>query len=288
MGKHYACTLNAAVGNERDCEIRKAEKSKRVVIVGGGPSGLEAARVAALRGHEVYLLEKNNQLGGQMVLGAVPPHTEEVKNTIRYFTNEMGRLGVKVMLNVEATPATIQELKPEVVVVATGAEELIPEMKGARAGNVVTAWDVLRGANVNGQKIAMLGGGLVGCEVAELLAEQGKSVIVVEMLPDIAGDMNTVSRKYLLERFSKNGIQVLTDAKVQEITPEGIVWIDKKGSKRDLKADTAILAFGAVANERLAKELDGRVPEIHLIGDCRSPRTIRDAVHEGFHCGNQI
>jgi NADH dehydrogenase FAD-containing subunit len=108
------------------------------------------------------------------------------------------------------------------------------------------------------------------------------------MLPEIAGDMNTVSRKYLLERLSKNGVQVLTDAKVQEITHEGIAWVDKKGSKRDLKADTAILALGAVANERLAKDLAGGLPEIHIIGDCRSPRTIRDAVHEGFHCANHI
>jgi len=288
MGKHYACTLNAAVGNERDCQIRKAEKSKRVVVVGGGPGGLEAARVAALRGHEVFLLEKNNQLGGQMVLGAVPPHTEEVKNTIRYFTNEMRRLGVKVTLNVEATPAAIHELKPQVVVLATGAEALIPEIKGVHAENVITAWDVLRGANVNGQKIAMVGGGLVGCEVAELLAGKGKSVTVVEMLPEIAGDMNVVSRKYLLERFDKNGVQVLTDAKVQEITPERVIWVDKKGSKHDLQADAAILAVGAVANERLSKNLAGAIPEMHIIGDSRSPRTIRDAVHEGFHCANHI
>ena len=161
MGKPYLCTLNAAVGHERDCEIKQAEHRKRILVVGGGPGGLETARVAALRGHEVLLFEKSDQLGGQLLLGAAAPHSDEINHTIRYYTKEAERLGVKITLNTEVSPSTIDELRPDAVVIATGATPLIPKIQGICRENVVAAWEVLRGsARVNSQKVAVLGGGL--------------------------------------------------------------------------------------------------------------------------------
>ncbi|MCX5999186.1 MAG: FAD-dependent oxidoreductase, partial [Chloroflexi bacterium] len=286
-GRGIMCSVNAAAGKERQfSEPKLAGRSKRVFVVGGGPAGMEAARVAALRGHEVTLFEKQAKLGGQLLQAIVPPHKDNLRNFIDYLTTQMAMRGVDIRLGVEANAELISQARPDAVILATGVTFTAPRIPGIDRANVVSAKEVLSGAGV-GDTVAIVGGGLVGCETAEYLVQQGKKVTILEMLDEVAGRMPLALRNLLLARLADKGVAVLTGIQCRELTEDGLVISSKEGEVRTIRANNVVLASGDRSNRVLVEELRDTVP-VHAIGDCVEPRGIAEAVADGYTVGVSI
>jgi 2-enoate reductase len=284
------CSVNPELGREEDCDIVPALKLKKVLIIGGGPAGMEAARVTALRGHKVFLYEKEDQLGGHLIEASTPPFKKDIRSLIDRLVTQLNKVKVKVELGKEATLKIIQQLKPDVVIVATGSRALIPDIPGVKQGIVTTAIDVLRGKTRVGQEVVVIGGNEIGAETAVYLAQMGKTVTIVRSGPEaIPHDMSPFCLPTLMEMLAENNVKWITNVNVKEITADGIVLIDMKGAhEQTLKTDTIVMARGLIANKELYKELEGTVQELYVIGDSKEPRRIWEAIHEGFHIGREI
>jgi len=280
------CSVNAALGREREYRIVRAVKPLKVLVVGSGPAGMEAARIAALRGHMVSLYEKEGTLGGQLILSSQPPYKDEVRKFGEYLIHQVEEVGMEIKLGIEVTPETVEDVAPDVVIVATGVLPLVPEIPGIDGRNVVTAWDVLAGKEV-GKEVVVAGGGMVGCETAEYLIHRGKKVSIVEMLPEIALDVEMTNRSALLERFSRYEFNIMVNSKAEEVTEKGLV-ITQMGEKKVVEADNVILAMGAVPNDTLTKKLRNRIHHLYPIGDCVKPSRIVDAINQASYIGRQI
>jgi len=287
-GGHIGCTVNPTTGMEREFVIKPAEKKKTVLVVGGGPGGMEAARVAALRGHKVALWEKGDALGGNLIPASVPHFKQDYMDLTNYLSTQIKKLGVTVELEKEATPEIIQEVKPEVVFIATGSTPIVPEIPGVEKGKVVTATDLLLGRREAGESVVVVGGGLVGCETALYLAQKGKKVTIVEILDTVMRDMNNINGEHLLKLLADTNVRILTDTNVLEITDEGIAIADKDGKKSTLEADTVVLALGLKPCGELLEALKDKVPEVYAIGDCVEPRKVLNAIEEGFRTARLI
>jgi len=277
------CLLNPMVGHEREFALKPAEVKKKVVVIGGGAAGMETAVIAASRGHEVTLFEKENVLGGQMILAAIPSHKDEINNITRYFESQLPKLGVKVEMGREATPEIVEQLKPDVVILATGGVPIVPPIPGASRGNVVTAWDVLRGEET-GDRVVVVGGGMVGCDTADFLAEKGKKVTVIEMLPVLAQDMEFVGRLMLLDRLAKYPVEVRTNTEIREIGGDGVITSD--GER--ITADTVVLALGVLPNRGSELLLRGKSWALYCVGDCDTPGDIMTGIHRAFQVARQL
>lgn len=283
------CTLNPLIGYESEGEIETARQKKKILIAGGGPGGLEAARTAALRGHDVTLMEKSGQLGGQFSLAAYPPTKQELAKGLKYKIKEVYQLGVKVELNKPVTKQVVQEFAPDAVVVATGGKPILPDwLKNGAHKNVVTSWDALRGTGTIGLNILVIGGGLVGCETADYLADPhqflkqyGRKVTIVEMLDNILADDFSANRDLLVTRLLRKNVTILPKAKVAEVLPDGIVYT-VNGEEHVLNGiDTIVCAMGTHSENSLAEELTGLSIPVIAIGDAQKPRKIMQAVYEG-------
>ncbi|MBW1818022.1 MAG: FAD-dependent oxidoreductase [Deltaproteobacteria bacterium] len=281
------CSINPEMGREGEGLVRPAEKKKHVAIAGGGPAGMEAARVAALRGHRVTLFEAEDRLGGMINLAVVPPHKEELQNIIDYYARQLDILDVDVRLNTRFHPDMLEALGADALVVAAGARELVPEIPGIEGDRVVSALDVLRGDVNVGQTVVIIGGGLIGLETAEFLVEQGKKVTVVEMRRHLAEDVGPSMRWALLARLRKS-IRALTERTVAAVEAEGVVVEGRDGADKTLPADTVVLAAGLSPRDELALSLSGSPIEVHVVGSCREPGQIAEAVDEGFRVGIKI
>lgn len=273
------CTANPAAGREEEFAIRPAAKPRKVMVIGGGPAGLEAARVAASRGHRVVLYEKDDHLGGQLALAAVPPGKAEINSLVAYFSTQMDNLGVRVKLGKEATAETVDREKADVVIVASGARPIIPAIPGVDGANVVTAHDVLAGKAATGDAVVVVGGGQVGVETADFLAESGKQVTILEMLDKIGPDLGVTVRWIVMKKLAERGIVAIPGARVQEITATGVAY-QKDGAVQSLPADTVVLAVGARSDKRLMEELEHKV-EAYSVGDAVQARKALDAISEG-------
>ena len=284
------CALNATTGREREYGVLKhAEKSKKVTIVGGGAAGMEAARVATLRGHNVTLYEKEPALGGQLRLNCVAPGKDKYNWFTDYLKTQMNKLKVNIKLSEEATADSIEKEKPDVVILATGAEPIVPDIPGIKSAKVVTAWDVLgKKVEVSGEKVVIAGGGMVGCETAEFLVQAGNDVTIVEMLDALATDMELVHMVAFLGRLATSNIKVRTGSTVGEITDKGVVITDKEGKKDTVQADRVVLALGSRSRRDLEEPLEGKVPELYVIGDSCRPGRIMDAVYDGSRIARMI
>jgi len=287
FNEDIVCSINASLGKEEEYKIKKAYVQKRVLVVGGGPAGMEAARVSALRGHEVILCEKSKRLGGQLNLAAVPPHKEEIKNIATYLESQIRKLGVKVILGEAVTPQMVEKIKPDVVFIATGSVPNIPENMIVKAGDIVTAHDLLSGLVSVGERVVVVGGGMVGVETAEFLAEKGKKVTILEMLGRIGMDMVPMVITLLYRRLKGLGVVMLTNAKVEKITRESVVY-EKGGKKQTVPADSVVLAMGSKPNSGLMKALEGKVHELYAIGDADKPSKVLKAIHDGYRIAREI
>ncbi len=295
-GNPMTCLVNPTVGKEKEMALTLAGKPKKVVVVGGGPSGLEAARVAALRGHRVILFEKEAKLGGQLNLAAVPPLKQEMCLILKYLSIQVEKAGVKVETGREATPELIGEFKPDVVIVATGATPFVPDIPGVEKEKVFTAWDVLAGnAAQRARNVVIIGGGMVGCEVADFLADRGdnivvgrRSVTVVTRQRDVAVDMMPEPRQLLLQRLREKEVRFITRATTKKILDGGVL-LDKDGEEVSISgADYIVLARGAKSVDTLSDKLKDKVAEIYVIGDAKEPRKALEAIAEGAEIARKI
>ncbi len=279
------CTLNPAVGRETKYgAIGRAEKIKHVMIAGAGPGGMEAARVSALRGHRVTLYEKTDELGGrQLKLAMIPPYKGDLKNITDYYSVQLKKLdNVKLELGKEVTADLVEKERPDVLIVATGGRPVTPRIPGIDGRNVVSAWDVLAGRAEVGKTAIVAGGGLVGCETAHFLADQGKMITIVETMEAVAVDAAPHTREPLLWELANKNVTILTQRKIDKITDEGVIVTDKKQNRKTIEGDTVVLALGTEGVNTLEDELVGKVPELYVIGDAKEPRKIRNAISEGF------
>jgi len=278
------CVVNAAVGREARFRLTPAPRPKRILVVGGGPAGLETARIAALRGHKVILCEEAASLGGQLILAAIPPHKEDIGRLTTYLSKQVLESGVDVCLNCRVTPELVAKISPDAVVLATGARPLMPDIPGT-ARHAVTAWDVLSGKATTGQRVVIIGGGDVGCETAEHLATQGKEVTIIEMLQDVATELAPWTRRLLLERLMAAKVEILTQTTVISVEPDCVVY-DRQGLTGQVApVDTVILACGAAPRRDLADALCDTGLPVHIVGDAARPRNLAAAIREGFELG---
>ena len=283
-----SCTVNPQTGMERQYALKPAEKQRTVLVIGGEPAGLEAARVAALRGHRVTLWEKHEALGGMLIPGSTPDFKKDIRELIKYFTTQIHKLGVNVELAREATHESVGDMNQEIVIVATGATPMVPEIFKAKHKNVVTVIDVLWGKAEVGDQVIVAGGGSTGCEAAVYLAQKGRKVTIIEAMKTlIPGDEHLANRMALLEMINDHGIVSMAGAKIKQIAGSGVV-VNMNGSEKEITGDSVVLALGQTSQSQLAESLKNSPFEVFAIGDCVKPRRILDAVWEGFHTSRLI
>ena len=285
------CGVNPRAGLETVFTDEAAKKPKKVVVIGGGPGGMEAALTAAKRGHKVTLMEKESRVGGTLELAAIAPHKEDTKNLLDYFRAQIAKSNVEVRAGKAATAGDVLAMSPDAVIVATGANPFIPNVPGITRPNIVLAKDVLMGRKEVGNVVVIVGGGMVGCEVAEFLVQNGRKIIVLEMLPRIAGDVTRALRFDLIMRLRKAGVQMENDLEVTRISEYGVWGIRKKfhyGPNEDFyEADTVVIAAGFKAPSGLSEELTGKL-SVYNVGDSNRPGNLKEAIKTGFLAGMEI
>ena len=276
------CAVNPEIGREYEVQfIPPAETKRKVFVAGGGPGGMEAAIVAARRGHEVTLFEKGDVLGGALNFAKHVPFKQDLYRLIGVMSCEMRRLAVNIRMNTALTPRIAAAEKPEVIISAIGADAIRPALRGIDRENVFMAEEVDRGAPV-GERVVVIGGGLVGVETALHLAYQGKKAIIVEMLPKIASDANFRYARTYLWKIEEKGIEVYVGTKCRGITEAGVEVTDAEGNDKLILADTVVISVGMRARESESETLRFCAPQFIPIGNCVRPGVVKDAIRAGY------
>jgi 2,4-dienoyl-CoA reductase-like NADH-dependent reductase (Old Yellow Enzyme family)/thioredoxin reductase len=284
------CALNTEVGRFSRFRAKPiVGKAKRVLVVGGGPGGMEAARVLKIRGHDVTLWEKKDVLGGQVLMAAVPAFKEKLATLIEFFKIQMQCLDIPVQLNQEATPEKIMEFNPDALILATGAVPIVPTIPGIECSPLISIEDVLTGNYTgSGSSVVVMGGGVKGAEVALYLAAQGEHVTVIEMMDQLAFDIEPVSRQDLLARLSRYQVQILTNTKVLACEEKGLRVRQTNQEEMFVQADKTVSCLGYRSERSLETQLKDEMLRIHTIGDCRKPRMIIHAIAEAYDAASKI
>ncbi len=289
-GKGGSCAVNPECGRELMTGIVPATKIKNVMVIGGGPGGMEAARVSALRGHNVTLYEASNDLGGNLKPAGAPDFKHHDRKLVKWYEHQLNILNVKVNKNTKVTKEMVLTEKPDTVFVATGSTHIELNLPGLDRDNVSNGSDVLLGKKEVKDKCAVIGGGLVGCEIALMLAQKGKKVTIVEGLDDIlsAGAPIAIPNEWMLRDLLKyNNVNIKTNSRIESVNDEGAV-INVKGSKETIPADNVIMAVGFKKESGIFEELKFDVAEIYNIGDSRGVRNIRGAVWDAYEVARSI
>jgi 2,4-dienoyl-CoA reductase-like NADH-dependent reductase (Old Yellow Enzyme family)/thioredoxin reductase len=287
-GKTQRCAINAEAGRERLMKIRMADKARHVCVVGGGPAGLEAARVLALRGHRVTLLERERELGGLLRYASIPYFKGELRKFLQYLVNQVKKSKIEILLGHRATLESVKELRPDAVVIATGSTPHRPQIPGIQKSFVSGALDLLSGNTKTGENVLIVGGAAMGSEIAAHLAKQNKKITIIEMLGELALDLEPRSRFALLSLLKQGGVDILTGWKLEAIGDGEISLIDRNWNKKVIKGDSLILALGLSANQELSQTFKDNFDKVYTIGDCVEPRKIYQAIHEGAFVGRAI
>jgi len=272
------CTVNPFAGLEYRMKVTPAETRKKIVVIGGGPAGMQAAVTARERGHEVVLFEKEETLGGQLRLASRAPFKGEMEDELRYLEHRVDESGVRTRCGREATVGDVLAEKPDAVIVAVGSRDFRPSLPGAEEPFVFNARAVFEGLSVPGERVTVIGGGDIGCETADLLSEQGKKVVVIEASDEVMRRMKELPRQVLSDRLKAKGVTVITGARVTSIA-KGLVTVDDgKGGSSQIENDSVIVAIGSVPSDSPASSLGESVREIHVVGDAREPGNLGSAL----------
>jgi 2,4-dienoyl-CoA reductase-like NADH-dependent reductase (Old Yellow Enzyme family)/NADPH-dependent 2,4-dienoyl-CoA reductase/sulfur reductase-like enzyme len=282
------CLVNPALGREKEMAFHPAKKPRKIMVVGGGPGGLNVAWVAARRGHNVHLFEKESVLGGQLVFGSVTGYKKELLNLIRFQRRQIERFGVKCHLNYEVTLDTVKREDPDVVILATGSLPFIPPVEGIDKNNVVTFSEVLHGDLPLKEKTVVIGGGATGCELALHLSENGCPVTIVEMLPRVGERLETMTRKLLLKKLKENGVQIKTEFKMSRVEDSGVIVAGKDDEELFLEAERIVISIGNRPDNRLYDQIKPLGYEVRRIGDCLEPRSAKAAIYESAVLGRSL
>lgn len=284
------CTVNPLAGREGENLLQPAERRKKVFVVGAGPGGMEAAITAAQRGHNVTVFDRGKEPGGRLLVGCIPPFKEEIKTLIKSLAARARKDGAEIRLNVEVRPELVEKEKPDVLVLAVGAETIVPSIPGISGPNVATAEEVLTDKKKVGGAVIIIGGGMVGCETAEFLVENEEavtSVTILEMLDRMAENVSPTYRPFFLARLRKEGVVMKTRTTVMGITDRG-VKVMQDGEPGFIEGDAVVVAVGFRANPKNTEPFKGKAPEVYYIGDCVKARMIKEAIEEGFEVGRKI
>lgn len=285
-GERAICSGNAVLARgDNDYSITPAENKKKVVVIGAGVAGVEAARIAAMRGHTVDLYDMAEEVGGQMNLACKPPFKQHLGLMKPYLERQLELHGVNVHLGTKIAKEDVLKMNPDAVVCATGIKPVNLNLEGAQ--RAVNAVDILNGKE-SGKHVVVIGGGSIGCETAEYLAKQGKKVSIIEMTDTLAGNTGKTDQTILLGHLKGYGVKLLTESKVEKITTTDVVYRSKDGKSVSVKADTVVLAIGGRPETSLYDSLKDEVAEIYNIGDSNGGGIIPNAVYEGYTVGNKI
>ena len=284
-----SCVLNAENGYENTRSIQPAAQKKKIAVLGGGPAGLEAARVAALRGHDVTLFEKTTSLGGQLNIACVPPRKEEMRRAAQDLIHAVCNAGVHLCMGQTRTAEQLKDAGFEAVINAVGAHSAAPRIPGIDSVNVADAWKVLAGEQQVYGTVAVIGGGMVGCETAEYLAARGCKVSVIEMMDKIAAGESTTILPTLLENYKTYGVEQYPSHKVKEFRMDAVVCENKDGAEVTIPCDYIVLAMGARSNEFDAAALENANIPVYSIGDAAGKAAdISNAIRTGYDTASQL
>lgn len=284
-----SCVLNAENGYENTRSIQPAAQKKKIAVLGGGPAGLEAARVAALRGHDVTLFEKTTTLGGQLNIACVPPRKEEMRRAAQDLIHAVCNVGVHLCMGQTRTAEQLKDAGFEAVINAVGAHSAAPRIPGIDSVNVADAWKVLAGEQQVYGTVAVIGGGMVGCETAEYLAARGCKVSVIEMMDKIAAGESTTILPTLLENYKTYGVEQYPSHKVKEFRMDAVVCENKDGAEVTIPCDYIVLAMGARSNEFDAAALEAASIPVYSIGDAAGKAAdISNAIRTGYDTACQL
>lgn len=277
QGQGINCLVNARSSYEDERNITITEEPKNIVVIGAGPSGLEAARVAALRGHKVTIIEKEEKLGGKLETLAAPPEKETFLLYKNYLLKQINNLPIQIVKKEVREASDIADLKPDCVIVATGSTQTKPPIPGINGDNVVLAEDILNKVIEPKDRIAIIGGGLVGTETAKYLGALGKKVVIIEMMDGIAKDSGATFVGHVFEKLKEYQVEIFTSASVQEITASEIKYNDTV-----MNIDQVVIASGYAPNNEIVESLKKQYNEVIVIGDANSPRRILDATRDAY------
>jgi NADPH-dependent 2,4-dienoyl-CoA reductase/sulfur reductase-like enzyme len=315
--------VNARVGKEGEFRLQPSARAKRIMVVGSGPAGMEAAMIASLRGHQVTLYEKERWLGGSLVFAATV--RSENEHLLHYFETQIRKLPIKIRLGEEVTPTLVEQIKPDATILALGVSLITPQIPGVDAGSVISGADLRRMAGGHfrqsgggkklptwqrvvlyvgrvlphrfkkpstlrrltrlwmplGKRVTIIGGDLVGCELAQFLVERGRNVTIVDSRKSMAIDMPMPLRWRTIDYLRQKGVVMLTGVKYEAITNKGMILTTKEGERETVEADTTVLAGEAQPSRELFQAIEHGVPHVYLAGDCSEVRLIRGAIADG-------
>jgi 2,4-dienoyl-CoA reductase-like NADH-dependent reductase (Old Yellow Enzyme family)/thioredoxin reductase len=282
------CLVNPMLGREKEMAIIPTQKPKKIMVVGGGPGGLNVAWVAAKRGHEVHVFEKRDTLGGQLLPGSIPGHKKELISLIKYQKKQIEKFGVRCHLSQEVKTKDIQEFNPDVVVLATGSLPAIPPVEGIDNNITLTYEDVLNESPPPFKKAVVIGGGATGLEIALHLAEYGCRISVAEMLAKIGSGLESMTKRILLGRLKEYNVKIMTETKLIRVESTGAVVARSDGTQLSIEAERVIFATGTRPCNRLYEKVKSLGYETHQIGDCLEARSAKAAIYESAVLGRAL